>query len=97
MASQMLLTMCRTKKFAGTMSAAEALRWLTQNNGLSHDDAKQTLTRLQSTQHICAVHPPNVDLGTGLHNTDLSTLHLQLVSSALSPKFGQPLNTHYSW
>ncbi|KAL3162490.1 hypothetical protein ABBQ32_010153 [Trebouxia sp. C0010 RCD-2024] len=86
-----------TNQSSGTLSAAEALRWLTQRKALSHDEAKQALARLQSTQDICVVHQANVDLATALHDTDLSTLRLQLVSSASLPKFGQPLNMHYSW
>ncbi|KAL3141127.1 hypothetical protein ABBQ38_003478 [Trebouxia sp. C0009 RCD-2024] len=86
-----------TDKSSGVLSAAEALRWLTLCKALSHDEAKQALTRLQSTQNICVLHPANVDLGAGLHDADLSTLRLQLVSFAPLPKFGQPLNMHYSW
>ena len=89
--------MCRADESTGTLSAAEALWWLTCKKGLSQDDAKQALTSLQSTQQISAIRQPDVELGICLNDTDLSTLHLQLVGAAMPPKFGRPLNMHYSW
>ena len=87
----------RSDTAAGKFSAAEALRWLTQAKGLSQDEARWALSGLQKTHHISIVRQPDVDLGTCLENAGLSTVLLQLVSAATQPKFGQPLNMHYSW
>lgn len=92
-----LEAVCRSDRSAGTLSAAGALSWLMEGQGLSQDEAEWALSGLQRTQHISVIRQPNVDLCTTLHNADLSTLQLQLVSATMPPKFGQPLNMHYSW
>ena len=87
----------RSNRAAGTFSAAEALRWLTQGKGLSQNEAQGALSGLQKTHHISVVRQPDVDLGTCLQHDDLSPVQLQLVTAAPQPKFGQPLNMHYNW
>lgn len=89
--------MFRAHKGSGILTAAEALRWLTQHKGLPQAEAEQTLASLQSTHHISIVGQSQVDLSTSLSHQQLSRLQLQLVQTALPPKFGQPLNMHYRW
>ena len=68
-----------------------------QGKELSQNEAQQALSGLQKTHHISVAREPDVDLSTCLQSADLSTVLLQLVSAATQPKFGQPLNMHYSW
>lgn len=87
---------CRANPDLRTFNAAEALRWLMQHKGIQQQEAKQTLALLQQTHQISVVDK-DLDLSTELSEADLSTTHLQLVSAAPVPHFGQPLNKHYTW
>jgi type III secretory pathway lipoprotein EscJ len=85
---------CRANPDLRTFTAAEALRWLMQH--IQQQEAKQTLALLQQTHQISVVDK-ELDLSANLSEADLSATHLQLVSAAPVPKFGQPLNKHYTW
>ncbi len=67
-----------------------------QHKGLQQHEAKQTLALLQQTHQISVVDK-DLDLTNEVSETDLSSTHLQLVNAAPVPRFGQPLNKHYTW
>lgn len=87
---------CRADVHLRRITAAEALRWLTQHPGVEQHQAKEKLVLLQQTHQISVVGE-ETDLRNSLSEADLSRLQLQLVKGAPAPKFGQPLNVHYTW
>ena len=87
---------CRADPHLRRIIAAEALQWLTQHPDIEQQQAKEKLVLLQQTHQISVVGQ-ETDLRTSLSEADLSRIQLQLVSAAPAPKFGQPLNAHYTW
>ena len=91
-----LALVCRTDPHLRRVTAAEALHWLMQHQDVQQQQAKEKLVLLQQTRQISVVGQ-ETDLSNELSNADLSIIHLQLVNAAPAPKFGQPLNVHYTW
>lgn len=87
---------CRADAHLRRITAAEALQWLTQHLDIQQQQAKEKLVQLQQTHQISTVGE-ETDLRNSLSEADLSRLQLQLVNGAPAPKFGQPLNMHYTW
>lgn len=89
----------RTGSTSRIFTAASCLKWLQQHRSIQRPEAQQLLTGLLQAR-LVSIHHLQGD-GTAVNldaeQAQLADVRLQLVSEAVPPKFGQPLNLHYAW